>query len=507
MEHEVKDALVEALEEDGMPKGGVGNCKEYLMQLLGSYEKDVQDEGFFKRKRGRPKKGESGELSDLPTEKFSRMAMLNEKKRQARLQDRLNPGTTKEEKRFIELRAELREIGWDLEEVPGTDSDFKEKDDELKVLKKEAGDAKKVEQMAEKYDTACKAFREKKEDTAYYYSKAKECLDKKDFKRVGEFASFLKARPKELNEAYETIEKLFDELCYGLCELAEARRNENGKSAEGAFESEKQGIGMMVGEDYESYSKRMKSLGFAKSIPKTIRDTDAVVNGTEQRWRSVAGISLETFNTVKDNWQKTMQKVLRKCFIGVATKISGVNRILEMGMDFGDYDNGYGILQPMMPFSNGIGKTLGGQYGGIIVKWKPYKAVATMLFGDGLTVGRGGDNFVCPSFLTSPSPCSFAPSCKRLIRELERGELDGDIRELCKIASVPYCELQLHGGGEQYGAEAVDSLFFSSEYEVCNLSIEALSAIEDYRIGLYIENSPISIVDGKIVKENQKEAE
>ena len=181
-------------------------------------------------------------------------------------------------------------------------------------------------------------------------------------------------------------------------------------------------------------------------------------------------------------------------------KIDGLNRLLSYGLDFGDYDVGYGILQPMNPFRASV--TMGGQYGEIIMKWRPYKVVSTMSFADSISIGRGGYNFVCASFLTSPSPCSFDPENKALLIRLRDEVMDASIEELCDMTDMPYCELQLHGDTEDYNAEAVESIMFSSEYEVCNLSTEALKAISDNGITLFVKDAPISIEDGKIVKES-----
>ena len=127
---------------------------------------------------------------------------------------------------------------------------------------------------------------------------------------------------------------------------------------------------------------------------------------------------------------------------------------------------------------------------------------------DGGMVGRSGKDYICPSFITSPSPCSFNPNDRELIRKLEDGVPDFDITGLCELLDVPYCEAQLHGDIENYGADAIESIFFSSEYEVCNLSVEALSAIGENMISLYVRDVPIKIEGGKIVKdEDRKEAE
>jgi len=147
--------------------------------------------------------------------------------------------------------------------------------------------------------------------------------------------------------------------------------------------------------------------------------------------------------------------------------------------------------------------TMGGQYGEIIVKWKTYKVVSTMSFADSISMGRGGYNFVCASFLTCPSPCSFNPESKTLLNRLRHEVMDASIEELCDMTDMPYCELQLHGNTEDYNAEAVESIMFSSEYEVCNLTSEALKAISENGITIFIKGEPISIEDGKIVKTSE----
>ena len=495
MSEEVKSILVESLE-------GKANCLPSMNEMLANCllspsDKAVMDEGFFKRKRGRPKK-ENSSLGDLPEEKFSRRVMLEEKKKNARLKDRLNPGATREEQQKIEFNADLREIGWDLEECPGKDSDFREMEEDLASLRKEAGEPKATIGEEEAFTKACKDFKELKEDVLLYYGKARDFLAKNDFRRVEEYVAYLKTKPDELTKRYEGVEKAYDSLCEALCSIADADRRGRGAANPDSLEVEEHGFGMMDGEDYEDYSKRMKSIGLGRDIPKTIRDIDSIVEHTERRWRSVAGISITEFTTVKDNWQKTIRMLLKKSLIASNMKIDGLNRLLSYGLDFGEYDVAYGTLQPMNPFRASV--TMGGQYGDIIIKWRPYKAVSTMSFSDSISMGRGGYNHVCPSFITNPSPCSFAPEKKELVRRLRSSALDTSIEELCDMTDMPYCELQLHGDTEDYNAEAVESIYFNSEYQICNLTIESLRAIDDNGIYLFLKDEPIRIVNGSIEK-------
>lgn len=495
MAEEVKSALVESL---GAGNDRLPSMNEVLANcLLASSDKAVMDEGFFKRKRGRPKKEDSS-LGDLPEERFARMAMLEDRKKQARLKDRLNPGETKEEQRKIEFNADLREIGWDLEECPGRDSDFREMEDDLDSLRKEVGETKEPIEEEEAFTKACRDFKELKDDVLLYYGKAKDFLGKKDFRRVEEYVAYLKSKPAELTKRYEGVEKAYDALCEALCSIADADRNGRGAANPDSLEVEKHGFGMMDGEGYAEYSKRMKSIGMGRDIPKTIRDIDSIVEHTERRWRSVAGISMAEFNAVKDNWQKTVRSLLKKSLIASNMKIDGLNRLLSYGLPFGDYDVAYGILQPMNPFRASV--AMGGQYGDIIVKWKPYKAVATMSFADSISMGRGGYNHVCPSFLTNPSPCSFNPEKKGLVRRLRSSALDSSLEELCDMTDMSYCELQLHGDSEDYNADAVEAIYFTSEYQICNLTIESLRAIGDNGISLFLKDEPIRIANGSIEK-------
>lgn len=495
MAEEVKSILVESLE-------GNANCLPSMNEmlatcLLSSSDKAVMDEGFFKRKRGRPKKEDSS-LGDLPDERFARMAMLEEKKKNARLKDRLNPGATKEERQQIEFNADLREIGWDLEECPGRDSDFREMEEDLDSLRKEAGEVKEPIGEEKAFTRACKDFKGLKEEVLLYYGKAMDSLEKKDFRRVEAYVAYLKTKPAELTKLYDGVEKAYDALCEALCSIADADRNGRGASNPDSLEVEKHGFGMMDGEDYAEYSKRMKSIGLGRDIPKTIRDIDSIVEHTERRWRSVAGISITEFNAVKDNWQKTIRSLLKKSLVASNVKIDGLNRLLSYGLDFGDYDVAYGILQPMNPFRASV--TMGGQYGDIIVKWKPYKAVSTMSFSDSISIGRGGYTHVCQSFLTSPSPCSFNPENKKLVWRLRSAALDASIEDLCAMTDMPYCELQFHGDSEDYNADAVEAIYFTSEYQICNLTIESLRAIDDNGISLFLNDEPIRIANGSIEK-------
>ncbi|MBO6031747.1 MAG: hypothetical protein J6Q22_09760 [Prevotella sp.] len=495
MAEEVKSVLVKSLEEAN--RGGA-SVKEYLSScLLSELGKATMDEGFFKRKRGRPKKDPTT-LGDLPEEKYARAAMLEDKKKRARLQDRLNPGSTEEERKKIRLNADLREIGWDLEECPGSDSDFKEMEDELRVLWKEAGETDGLAEERDNFDKVCKEFNALKKEAAIYYDRAKECLGKDDFRRVEELVEYLKTKPRELAGIYERVEKEYDGLCETLCSLADSGKREMGAASPDSLEVEKQGFGMMWGENYDRYAKRMKEIGRGREIPKSIRDEDRIVEGTERRWRSVAGVSLSDFSVIRDNWKKTIRGLMQKSFISSNLKIGGVNRLLSEGLDFGDYDVGYGLLQPMSPFGSSI--EIGGQYGEIVVRWKPHRIVATMSFVDSISIGREGYDFVCQSFVTCPSPCSFDPECKALIDRLKNGAIDASIDKICGLTDMPYCEVQLHGDSEDYDAEAVDGIYFSSEYEVCNLTVEALMAIEENDISLYVKDSQIEIKDGKVVR-------
>lgn len=500
MSQEVKDALVDALENQGGEDLNV-----YLANCLGSSEKEVLDESIFKRKRGRPRKEEVGDKIDLPEDRYARAAILADRKEKARIKDRLNPGTTKEEKQKIALNADLRDIGWDLDECPGKDSDFREMTEELSSLKKEAGMSGSEESEFppnRDFEALVKSFKDLREEVVLYFGKAKDYLGKNDFRRVEEFVSYLKDKPKVLTEKYEEIEKAYDKLCEALCSVADCDRKGMGAENPTSLEVEKSGFGMMEGEDYETYSSRMKSLGMGRDVPKTISEVDGMVEHTERRWRSVAGLSKTDFDNIKANWQKTMRMAMKKCSIGSNLKVTGLNRMLEYGLDFGDYDIAYGIMQPMSPYRTAL--PMGGQYGNVIVKWKTYKAVATMAFSDSISMGRNGFNYVCPSFVTAPSPCSFNPSCTGLLTKLKNEVLDVSLEDLCKMADVPYCELQLHGDGENYGADAVDSIYFDSEYDICNMSLGALAAIEEYRIPLFVKDVQVKIEDGKIVKEGGK---
>ena len=490
----VKDALVGALEgaRDGYMKDYLANCLN---------EKNVLDESIFKRKRGRPKKTDKSEgLSDLPQERFARAAMLKEKKAKARMQDRLNPGSTREEKKRIEINADLREICWDLEETPGTLDDFKEMDAELAVLRREVGmkdDGEPFEQL-DRFMELAKAFKEKKEDAVTYYNRAKEYLAKSDFRKAEELVAYLKPKAAEIEKKYDEVYEAYDAVCTALCEMADRDRRGRGAANPGAFEAEKNGIGMIDGEDFAMFAKRMRSLGLGREIPKTAKDVDSIVESTERKWRSVAGLSQEEFTRVKVNWQKTIRPLLRKSMLASNLKTSGVNNALAYGLEFGDYDVAYGVLQPLNPFKPKV--PFGVQYGEIVVKWKPHCTVATMSLADGLAMGRNGHDYICASFVTNPSPCSFNPENYVLISRLRTGPLDISLEELCAMTETPYCELQLHGDGERYGADAVEEIHFPSEYEVCNLTLEALAAIGEYDIPMYVNGEQIKIENGEIVK-------
>ena len=503
MAKEIKDVLVDALEQAN--KDGT-SMKEYLSNCLGGNDKEVQDEGFFKRKRGRPRKDDTTSYEDRSS--LVAGAILEDRKAKARMQDRLNPGATKEEKKYISINADLREIGWDLEVCPGTDSDFKEMDSDIAVLKKEAdikngADSDEISEPETIYKEACKTFYQLKYDTVTYYNRAKEYLVQKELHKAEELVDFLKDKPKKIIKSYETVEDAYDKLCRAICDVSERDRRGKGAEDPDSWEVEKNGFGMMDGEDYKTYAKRMRSIGRGKDIPKTIRKIDEEVINTERRWRSVAGISQSDFDIVKINFQKTMNRIIPECCIGSNVKISALNRILSYGLNFGERDIAFGCLQPMNPFSQSV--LLGGQYGDIVVVWKPYCAVATMTFGDSVFLGIDGRNYIAPSFLTSPSPCSYNPECRELTEKLKHSELELGLDELCDLAKTSYLELQLHGDSEDYGMEAVDRIVFSNEFQICNISWEALAAIGEEDIPLYVKDRKVKISNGQIVSDEDEE--
>ena len=61
----------------------------------------------------------------------------------------------------------------------------------------------------------------------------------------------------------------------------------------------------------------------------------------------------------------------------------------------------------------------------------------------------------------------------------------------------------MHGDGERYGADAIEEIHFSSEYEVCNLTVDALAAVGEYGIPLYVNDEEILIENGQIVKADE----
>lgn len=480
MSEAVREALADAL--------GGPSVRDYLSSCLAG-EREVFDEGTSSV--------EGGGLQGLPPGRYSRAAMLSEKKREARMADRLSPGVTVAEREKKGLEARLREAEWDFSESPGRDAEFAEMDAELDELRGEAGlDGLDGMEAWERYGAAVRRYNEVREGAVEGAKAARVFLEKDDLRRAEESVSRLEESVGAMAGRYEEVVAAFDALCGALCSVIDGRDESRRVTMPGLRESERNGVGMVDGEDGAAYARRMGKLGRGRDVPSTIRGYDKVVEGCERRWRSVAGLSFSDFVVVKENWRATVRELMRTNFAGSIMKVAGFNAMMERGLDYGGYEVGRGVLQPSVPFGGAGG--FGIQYGDVVVRWKPSCMVATVLFDDGLSVGRNGHDYVSPSFITNPSPCSFGPEDGRLVKELLKGPLRCGLAEVCRMADVPYAEVEFHGGDGMYGADAVEAVYFRTEADARNVSAEAAGCLSRRMVSLYAGGRGFMFRDGEI---------
>lgn len=538
METKVKDAILNALGDD---RASVKDVKTVLVASLLSGDKEVFDSMDGKRKRGRPRKDEKEYRAEDPTKYwkhgFAGDVLNEQRKEHARKMDRINPQPTRDLDRELDLAKDLREAGWDIEETPDSKADIEDMIADLDDLRKEAGLKRLDESFVPfaQYRQKWKEYEETKKAASDLLKTAKVALGKHRLDIADEIVQTLKKKPNEIRAKYGEVLDSYDDLCDALCAIMDTRGNGDRRKDPSAFHVEKEGYGMMSGEDFKTYQKRMRSLGRTGEIPETIKRIDEIVAQTERRWRSVAGISKGDFDIVKENFRKTFANLMKRCALASNVSISAVNGVLEdhlktqhdltpKGKHYNDGNYGhnaiiggnedmprykftrkcfgtergmkeskyekYGCLHLLRPDKED--NNIGFQYGRNVIRWKPHKTVATMTFTDSLCLARDGLNYVNPCLVTDPSPCCFNPENQDMVNTLKRKPVNIGLSSICRWSETPYVELQLHGE-EQYNAEAIESISFGSQNDVRNLSKGAIAKILELRIPLFVGDKEISI--------------
>lgn len=529
-----------SLVEDGIGDDD-GSVKTLLVNCLSSPDKEVMDEEGGKRKRGRPRKEEDECRAKDPTKcwkhGFAGDILNEQKKERARKMDRINPRPTRDMEREFDIEKDLREIGWDLEDAPDSKAETEDMVKDLDGLRKEAGIKRLDETFAPfaAHRQKWKEYEETKKAARDLLKTAKVALGKHRLDIAHEMAQSLKKKPDEIRAKYGEVLDSYDALCDALCDIMDTNGNGDRRTDPTALHVEKEGYGMMSGEDFKAYQKRMRSLGKTGEIPETIKKIDEIVAQTERRWRSVAGISKGDFDIVKENFRKTFANLMKRCSLASNVSIAAVNGVLEDHLktqhdltpkgkhyDDGNYGHNaiiggnedmprykftrkcfgtergmkeskyekYGCLHLMHPDKED--GDIGFQYGRNVIRWKPHKAVATMTFTDSLCLARDGLNYVNPCLVTNPSPCCFNPENQDMVNTLKRKSVNIGLSSICRWAGTPYVELQLHGE-DQYNAEAIESISFGSRDDVRNLSKTAIAKILELKIPLFLGDQEIAI--------------
>lgn len=474
MEKTTKDAIIEAIEEETP-------IKDFLIGAL--EEKEVYDES----------------LKSLVGK-----ALIEEKKEKARKLARINPGATEEEQKRIEADLKIQELAWDMELQEDVETEIKEMDIEIGVLFRECGsihgEDEELERLEKEYRTLVSQYREKKGLIPIYLNKAHSYISKGEVQKGVDIIEATEGVYKEMTKEYEKIDEVYNRLCEEICKRIEGADSEKKTYMLGLTEEEQKSRGMIAGEDYRLYAKRMKKNGRGKDIAKTIVDIDSLADEASSRWRSIIGMSINGYENIRKNFQVTIANLLKNGRIATTLKMDGVNKALESGLAFGEHGYGLGCLQPLYPTKDD--DKIGQQYGSVSIIWNPTQIVATLLLGDSIYLNSIRDNSMGMSFLTSPSPCSINTASKRLIEKLKGGALEIGVEEFNNIAEIPYIEIQMHGEEKDYGAKAIESIEFSSEYDMCNLSPKAIKAIQDNDIGILVNGSPVTLLnDGEVAKE------
>ena len=493
-----------------------GTLKKYLSERLAEGEVAVQDsmpkireDIFGKRSVGRPKKEED----EVKTRGgFAEGVLKEERKEKARKLDRLNPQPTEKLKHLQELSVGLREIGFDAEDALIGVEEIETMILDIDSLRKEAG-LKKIDETFEPYfrfRSATKEYIDRKNDFKKYYDAAKESLSKQEERKSEELIETLKDEPKAIKEAYKSVVDAYSGLCDSLTSIIDMKEGKESEYKKNDVSSVAgAGIGLIEGEDYKSYSKRLKALGRYKDIPKTIRDIEDRIARTERQWRSVSGLSIDEFNRVKENWRRSVRGLMEKSSLASNMKITEVNELLGWGEpEKTSRDTGegiiavsgdkkeryirYGCLHALTP--NTKDTDIGDAYGGIVVRWKPNCVVATMTFGDSLDIESSDTTFETPCLVTDASPCCFNPLKQDAIIALKEGVIDIGLDTARTIFGIPYIELQFHGEG-WYKPQSIESISFWSEDDIRNLSQQAIDQIVKNGIGVYVKDEKVKIAE------------
>ena len=533
MANSAKDSLLEALEEKNEDNAAMDEgVKNLLTYSLDPEEVDVFDamtgnldglEGVEaeRRRRGRPRKDSEDKLkSDRGS--LSYEALRTVQKEKARKLDRLNPQPTEELQKVQDINAELREVEWDMADLPDSKDDAMNMLADIDNLREEAGIEKLDDSFVPyaEYRSLWNGYYEIKKESVELLKAIKTYVGNRDTKKAEELISTLKRNIKKLNNGYGAVKESYENVCSSLSAIADTRDEWRGLNSPAATEVMKHGFGLMDGENGARYQKRMHTIGRGNEIPKTIKKVDENVRIAETRWRSIAGISPSSFKTIKENWQKSIRRLTSKVALASNVKIADLNRILEgrygvkkrgrkpdteetelissNGEDilrkidndcFGtDGSIRFGCLHSITPIDGD--NDIGGAYGKIVVRWKPHSVVATMLLGNSLDIASGSSSGIMPSLFSDPSPCSFAPENRNMIENFADGEKELNLNTLCELAKVPYIELQLHGEGK-YNAEDIESISFGSEDDYMNVSAIGDAVIDEYGIPIFIGDNPI----------------
>lgn len=497
-----------------------GSLKDFLVNRLDDRDVSAQDSApkirddiFGKRKVGRPRKDND---SVFKREGFAEGIIKEEHKEKARKLDRLNPQPTEKLKHLQDIEVGLRELGYDVADVIKSIDEIETMLADIDSLRKEAG-IKKIDESFDpyaKFRDATRKYIERKNTFTKYFNAAKESLGKQEERKSEELLASLKEEPKVLKDSYQTVVDTYSKLCDSLTAIIDNSNDGDEKGERiGEGEVEKNGFGLIAGENFKSYSNRMKSIGRGKEIPKTIRDIEDKIEKTERQWRSVAGISLDEFEKVKENWKRSVQMLMTKCSLACNMKIAEVNDLLggkELNTErkpkgreksdgiIGDSvskasnDVKYGCLHSITPTQRD--NEIGESYGGIVVRWKKHCVVSTMTFGDSIDIESSDTTFETPCLVTDASPCCFNPLKQDAVNALKNGVLDIGLETSRTIFGIPYIELQFHGDG-WYKPQSVDSISFECEDDIRNLSQSAIEQIVKNKIAVYVKDDKVKIAD------------
>lgn len=547
MAEDIKHALIAALEK---PNSEEGLANELVSLLL--MDKRVMDaaesEGDTKKSAGGFRKEEEYQAED-PSKcwkhGYAHRAMEAEKEAKVRREGMLNPQPTSEKERKFTLSGELDRALTAIKDTPDSKAETSGMERDMENLRKEAG-MKKLDEGFPPYAEYVKRwgeYGEEKDLAMQKWEQTKQMLAGKKYDEVEKMLGMLRQQPKEIADKYRQIQEAYERCCEGLCEQIDQKGTDHTE----AYEAEKKEFGMLRGESSSAYQKRMEANGKGKEVPETIKRIDGIVAQTERRWRSVLGMGEDEFEAVKENFRKTIATMMKGCSLASNLGIMGLNGVLEghlksqhdmvkkgerysdgnashnfiiggnmqmpryrftrkcFGTDEslseGEYEK-YGCMHASMPSEED--NLIGGQYGKNVVRWKPYKVVATMTFTDSLCLARDSLNFVNPCLVTDPSPCCFNPMNKQVVEMLKKGPMNMGLRTMCMKMGTPYCELQLHGG-DQYNADAIESISFGRAEDVANLSPKARETIRENNIDLYLGGRPIKIGEDGGIEEVEAE--